>query len=257
MPGPFVYAGVALTPCSAGVTGAGGLGQPLAIAYVNNVNAGTAAAAASFAGDANHLASSDAKPFAIAPASLAIAADNQAKTIGSGDPALTYQASGFMGSDSAAVVLSGALTRDPGDAIGAYPIRQGTLGANSNYTIAFTTGTLTIGYTSCLLYDPTKSTKSGGVLSLRIQLCSATGANLSSSSVVVTAEQLVQVSTNASEEIVTSGHANPDLNFRFDAALGPGYGFNLKTTGLGTGTYNLIYRATGDPQSHVVSFQVR
>ena len=37
-----------------------------------------------------------------------------------------------------------------------------------------------------------------------------------------------------------SGNANPDFDSRYDAAL-EGYIFNLKTTGLTTGTYNLNF----------------
>src|SRR5204863_7040476 len=57
----LTYTGSALTPCTALVTGAGGLSQSLSVSYSNNTNAGTAAASASFAGDANHLASKDRK----------------------------------------------------------------------------------------------------------------------------------------------------------------------------------------------------
>ena len=35
-------------------------------------------------------------------------------------------------------MLTGQLTRAPGEAVGAYAISQGTLAANANYTIAFT-----------------------------------------------------------------------------------------------------------------------
>jgi hypothetical protein len=63
--GPFTYTGSAFEPCSAAVTGAGGLNQSLTVSYTNNVNAGTATASASFAGDANHEASSNSANFTI------------------------------------------------------------------------------------------------------------------------------------------------------------------------------------------------
>jgi endoglucanase Acf2 len=53
-----------------------------------------------------------------------------------------------------------------------------------------------------------------------------------------------------------AGSANPDSAFRFDAASGA-YIFNLKTTGLQTGTYALSFTATGDPTTHAVTFQIR
>ncbi len=62
-----MYTGAAVTPCSAGVAGAGGLGHALAIGYANNTapGANSATASASFTGDSNHQASSDAKSFSI------------------------------------------------------------------------------------------------------------------------------------------------------------------------------------------------
>ncbi|HZN14175.1 MAG TPA: Ig-like domain-containing protein, partial [Acidimicrobiales bacterium] len=67
--GPFVYNGSAQTPCSASATGAGGLNQSLAVSYGNNINAGTATASATFAGDANHTGSSGSTSFRIDKAS--------------------------------------------------------------------------------------------------------------------------------------------------------------------------------------------
>ena len=54
-----MFTGAAYTPCTATVTGPNGLNQALAVTYTNNVNAGTATATASFAGNATYLASSD------------------------------------------------------------------------------------------------------------------------------------------------------------------------------------------------------
>ncbi len=56
-----------------------------------------------------------------------------------------------------------------------------------------------------------------------------------------------------------AGNSNPDLDFRYDPTLGPsgGYIFNLKTTGLGSGTYSLNFSAAGDPASHSVPFGVK
>ena len=66
--GPFTYDGTAQTPCSASVTGPGGLNQALTVSYANNTNAGTATASASFAGDANHNSSSGSDTFTIGKA---------------------------------------------------------------------------------------------------------------------------------------------------------------------------------------------
>jgi len=66
--GPFTYNGSAHTPCSAAVTGPGGLSESLTVNYTDNVNAGTATASANYAETANHLGSSDSKNFTIAKA---------------------------------------------------------------------------------------------------------------------------------------------------------------------------------------------
>src|SRR5262249_53875825 len=64
-PASVPYNGSAQTPCSASVTGAGGLNQSPAVSYTNNTAAGTATASASYGGDANHNGSSDTKNFTI------------------------------------------------------------------------------------------------------------------------------------------------------------------------------------------------
>jgi hypothetical protein len=63
--GPFTYTGSPQTPCSASVTGAGGLSESLTVLYTNNTNAGTATASASYAATPNYLASSDSRNFTI------------------------------------------------------------------------------------------------------------------------------------------------------------------------------------------------
>ncbi len=58
------FTGDAQTPCTATVTGAGGLDRPLDVAYENNV-AGVARASASYPGDANHAPGSSSTTFVI------------------------------------------------------------------------------------------------------------------------------------------------------------------------------------------------
>ena len=66
--GPFTFDGSAKTPCTAAVTGAGGLDQRVSVSYEDNTNAGRATASAAYAETGNHLASSDSKTFTIAKA---------------------------------------------------------------------------------------------------------------------------------------------------------------------------------------------
>ncbi|NNM46849.1 PxKF domain-containing protein [Knoellia koreensis] len=68
-PAAVTYDGTAQTPCSARVTGVGGLDQALTVGYGDNTNAGTASASASYAGDATHAAAQPASAtFAIGKA---------------------------------------------------------------------------------------------------------------------------------------------------------------------------------------------
>jgi hypothetical protein len=67
-PASVTYTGSALEPCSATVTGAGGLSLTPTPSYSNNTNAGTATASYTYAGDANHTGSNDSENFTIDPA---------------------------------------------------------------------------------------------------------------------------------------------------------------------------------------------
>lgn len=71
-PASATYTGDALEPCTASVTGAGGLDQSVAVTYQDNVDAGPASADASFAGDANHDPSEGTGSFTIDPAASSV-----------------------------------------------------------------------------------------------------------------------------------------------------------------------------------------
>ena len=118
-----------------------------------------------------------------------------------------------------------------------------------------------VAFGACLLYDTTHAAKSGSTIPIKFELCDAAGNDVSSSAITVTALQIVMVSTGVTDTIIDAGNANPDNNFRFDGGLAPmgGYIFNLKTTGLATGTYIVTFSATGDTTTHTseLVFQVR
>jgi predicted extracellular nuclease len=116
------------------------------------------------------------------------------------------------------------------------------------------TATLTVTFNICLQYDPTKAVKSGATYPIKIQLCDVNGNNVSSAGIVVQAVSVNQVSSTSYGDVITSGEANADNNFRFDNGT---YILNLKTTGLGTGVYNLNFTAGMDPVLHSVQFQVK
>lgn len=69
------------------------------------------------------------KAFTIAPRTVTITADAKSKTYGDPDPALTYTVSGLLDGD----VVSGELTRIPGEDVGVYAIKQGAFAASADY----------------------------------------------------------------------------------------------------------------------------
>ena len=71
---------------------------------------------------------------------LTVTAETKNKVEGEADPALTYKADGLVGSD----VLTGSLSRSPGETPGTYTITQGTLSASQNYELKYMAATLTI-----------------------------------------------------------------------------------------------------------------
>jgi hypothetical protein len=136
--------------------------------------------------------------------------------------------------------------------------------------MATASATYTVNYAICLLYDLTKSYKAGSTAPLKLFLCNANGADVSSSSVIVNATSLKKADTSASPQLVTdSGNANPDGDFRYDTTLGPtgGYIFNLSTkspspalgqgtTSLSTGTWVLSLTVGGAP-GYSIQFDVK
>ena len=104
-------------------------------------NAGSYTATATALSNANYaLPQNTTQSFTINPATVTVTAQAKSKTYGEADPALTYTASGLVGSDK----LTGALTRAVGNDVGTYVIQQGTLAASNNYTLTYVGANLTI-----------------------------------------------------------------------------------------------------------------
>lgn len=74
--------------------------------------------------------------FEIKPAPITVHVnENQQKTFGQADPLLTYTIEGLQRGEQQSQVMSGRLARQAGEAIGLYPIEQGTLAPRNNYNI--------------------------------------------------------------------------------------------------------------------------
>jgi len=112
-----VYSGSAQTPCSATVTGAGGLNQSVGpVSYVNNISAGTASASASFAGDTDHTTSTSSANFtiAVAPSVVAVTCPATVTYNGSVQTPCTATATGVGGLSATAPVTYSPITAGPG-----------------------------------------------------------------------------------------------------------------------------------------------
>jgi parallel beta-helix repeat protein len=131
------------------------------------------------------------------------------------------------------------------------------LAADAYGQVAFQTVKFGIGYAVQPLYDPSRSFKRGATAPIKLMLTDAGGNNLSAPGRVLQAVSVTQTTTEASEIFDDAGNANPDDDFRFDAALG-GYIFNLKTTGYPTGTFAMGFTVSDDPgATYSTTFQVR
>ena len=103
--------------------------------------------------------------FEIKKRPISIKADPKTKTFGDPDPVFTYQIT--SGSLAFSDMFTGALTRDPGELVGTYAIKIGTLAINdgnggNNYTLTFTGDNLTI-LTACSVFNGFLSPIGGAV----------------------------------------------------------------------------------------------
>ncbi|WP_233266094.1 MBG domain-containing protein [Myroides fluvii] len=91
----------------------------------------------------NYTISFTGNTFTIVAAELKIIFGNQTKVYGDADPALNYRVQGLANGDTNAVI-TGTLTRQPGENVGTYAYQQGTIATTSNYRLQFELGNLTI-----------------------------------------------------------------------------------------------------------------
>jgi len=116
-------------------------------------------------GGANYDLTFVSNNFEIKKRPIAIKADPKTKTFGDPDPIFTFQIT--SGSLAFSDNFTGALTRDPGELVGTYPIKIGTLAINDgngslNYTLTFTGDNLTI-VTACSVFNGFLSPIGGAV----------------------------------------------------------------------------------------------
>jgi Tol biopolymer transport system component len=151
--------------------------------------------------------------------------------------------------------LSDISLLDNGDIRMVWAANDGAAGDENIHATTFTPIRPAL-YQICPLYDSNVAKKAGSAYPIKIQLCDASGTNLSSSSIMLHAVSVVRTSTNTPTVFDDTGDANPDFDFRYDSSLG-GYVFNLSTKGYATGTYSLNFSAGTDPAPHSALFAVK
>ena len=121
--------------------------------------AGDCVVQASTPATADFLAASVQQTVTIDRRAVTISADSFVKREGAADPVLTYViTNGSLVDESH---LTGALARTAGEAIGVYPIMQGSLALNADYDLTFTGAILRI------IFDPNTDTDNDGVIDLQ------------------------------------------------------------------------------------------
>ncbi len=229
----------------------------------------------SYLGTSNYAAISDtSKSLSVLPAVTSLSSLSS-PTVVVGTPAATL--SGVVGSNSVlpvgqdvSVTVSGANgTVASGSGVigsdGSFQVSISTAAlAAGSYTIQYQyvgdadfqgssgTGTLQVGYAINPLYDTSKPVHSGAALPIKLQVTDASGNDLSSADLIVTAVAILGPNGQTYTP-QAKGHANPGNEFR---PTGPGYLYNLDTTGLRSGVYTLFVKVGNDPVLHALSFVI-
>ena len=218
---------------------------------------------ATFAGDAIYAAAAATNDLLINPTVQTITFAPLANHL-VGDPPFALHASASSGLPVSFAILSGPATVSGNTvtltgAVGTVTVEASQSG-NADYTPAQAVDqSFEVSFAACLQYDPGKANNLGSTVPIKLTLCNTSGANLSSSAIVLHAVKLVNVGTGAVVAVDDSGNANPGDNFRYEPGLGSGGGyiFNLSTKGLSSGTWELVVMATGDNVPHNLYVQVR
>ncbi|SIO67254.1 PQQ-like domain-containing protein [Singulisphaera sp. GP187] len=137
----------------------------------------------------------------------------------------------------------------PAGAFAVHMVYQGDLnfkGAEGTAALAVTTHVVA-------LYDTTKAYKAGKAVTIEIAVQDATGGSLASSSLVVTAVQIVDAQ-GATFIPSAKGNANPGGVFNKN---GSKYKYKLDTSGLAPGKYTLLVTVGNDPVKHALEFVVK
>jgi hypothetical protein len=253
--GPYVYRGTAFT-AAALATGAGGLNAAVTpIVYtgdcVNVTVPNGCTATAAFAGDGNYLPSGGSASVTITPIAASISVNGYSGVYDGNAHGATGSATGVGGANlNAFLNLGASFTNVPGGTA------HWTFSGNANYTTANGDVQIDIHFGLSLLYDPTKVHQSGSNVPIKVELANAAGADISSAALVLHAVSVIRVSDNTSSVPQAPGNSQPGNNFTLGGSP-LSYQFNLKTTGLAAGAYDLAFTVGSAPTIYKLRFQIR
>jgi hypothetical protein len=256
------YDGTAQTPCTAKVTGVGGLNQSLTVGYTNNTNAGTASASASYAGDANHTDSSNSQTFTIAKATSTTTVTCPASVTYTGSP-VTPCTAAVTGAGGLNQVLTVTYTNNTAVGVNT-ATASATYAGDANHESSFATQKFSILYSTGMCLgsaghtilqpingDGTSVFKQGSTVPAKFRVCDANGNSIGTAGVVASF-RLVQ-SKNGTivstiDEAVDS--TTPDSTFRWSAS-DQQWIFNMNTKSLKANT-TYYYDITLNDGSHIL-----
>jgi hypothetical protein len=176
-----------------------------------------------------------------------------------GDKPLTLSASGggsgnpvtFAASPAATctTTTAGVLTiTGPGTC----SVTASQAGSPNYLSAAPVTRTFAVAYRVCTLTDLSRAAQSGSTVPITVQMCGSDGTPLANAAPVV-----VHAVSVDSGPATAAGNSQPGNNFRYDATGGGTYQYNLKTTGLASGSHQFAFTVGADPTTHTLTVLIK
>ncbi len=233
--GPYIYTGLTQTPCAATATGVGMTNVDVtgSFLYSNNVNAGTASANASWAGDTNHTGNTGSGSFTIEQAVLTITASSGSMIQGGTVPAVTPGYSGFVNGETSSVlsaVPTCSTTATSASAPGDYPTSCSDAAA-ANYSFNYVPGVMHVYVWTTVfhgLFQPisvaSKTFQKNSTIPVKFTLNGGAGNFYGGEATL----EIQDEATPGWHAAVASGGSNTGDIFRYDSSAGQ-YIYNLST----------------------------
>jgi hypothetical protein len=258
-PTSVTYTGSAHTPCSASVSGAGGLNQSLTVNYTNNTNAGTATASASYAGTTNYGASSDSTTFTIDKATAQVTLSGLGPYFYDGTPKAATATTSNPAGLNVSITYNGSTTAPTN--VGSYNVVATV--DNPNYQ-GQATGTLVIKpwtlngfYQPIDMGDVLNTVKNGSTVPVKFELFSGTTELTSTSAVSSISAKQVNCAAFNGDPVDEIEYLAPTggTSLRYDATAGQ-FIYNWATPKKANTCYSLTMTAT-DGSTLTAYFKLR